>query len=311
MKKEEGLSDDNLIVKRDDIDHDEIIKEIKTIGRNTFELNEGGEQIYYYKQIIDLDDKDTDRYICFCKDSNIRDNKGEIKTHIANGFLSKQYKIVRTGILVDEICKNLNCEEKMFFHIPFHCIYWINTDMSASLFLNNNFVKTFKMIINSNCDIDKIDVKFSIIVYNSYNGTRSLKISYSPKYIITIGDNKHELRDLFILSNVFHTIKHLKTDISDISNKIFEIPDILIKNANILKTNTGIYDSMVGLITHLLSTKMEKSAFLGTCDSVPKEHKNLLVLSILTSKFLSCNFKILTYNKISDLFLSYFKSLDG
>ena len=289
--------------------NDEIIKNIYTVEKDIFVLDENIGQTYYYKQIINPDNEETGRYICFCKDCDILRADGKPKVHIANGYLSSRYKIVRTGLLVEKICENLDVDNISTFHIPFQCLYWINTNTHISLFEYNTFLDTFKMILNLKDEIDSIEVGISIIVFNSYNGTRSLKISYSPWYNIVTGNKKYKLRDLFILSNMFHTIKHVKTDIHNITNNMDNFIDIILENSQILKSSIDTYDSMMGIISHSLNSNVEKSAFLGTCDSVNEKDRNLLVLSIIASRFISENFDITTYVKISDLFLSYYKSL--
>lgn len=205
-------------------------------------IEEFGQQSYMFQRVSDPADETTDKFLVFCKDANIIQEGGAQPWVTLPGVLTNRYTAASIEKFVSVIEGQLeSVEDQSFLHVPFKNIWSGITEKQIEYFSDEVAKMLFALVSGADIEsVDNLTSKIKIIVTNSYDGSKSLRLDYA---VSTAGKAKNaetgEVNDLVLndylnLCNISHTIVHMG-HLTEISSDLANIQSQIDSSIAILK----------------------------------------------------------------------------
>jgi len=270
----------------------------KTLRVNEF----SGKQIYQYQELLTPDDEQTGMFMCFCQDDRIKKDGKTPWVPMKGGTLSDRYVVVQAEELIksilDEVDEDKTNKQHTICHEPYLLEYGIKTNHKIELFNDETAKIIFNMITGLD-DKDYQDLRSTIhvVIVNSYDGKKSLRLDFVVKTSAKVGDSEYNLIDYFTLGNNSHILEHMSNSVKSVSAKFESIKNSVDGNVAILKEHKSSIDSIIVDIASRFK-KANREAFITLCDNLPNDDKNLFFVMIMASIVLTKNYSLQERMKI-------------
>jgi hypothetical protein len=254
---------------------------------------------FVYRRIIDPSNEKSNYFNVFCKVKDKKTNKFKWVTH--NGSLSKQYVVASMERYARNIVPKLKIiEEPKFYHDKFKSIWSVKTDSEIDLFDDEESKIVFGIISGIAIDkIDEIKSNISVLLSNSYDGSKALRMDYNISTTALIDNNLYSLRDFFSLSRFGYYITH-KSKLLNINAEISDIKDQMKGDIEKLKLIDKNIDKIAEGVAKIFYKK-SKMKFESYWENLVDSYKNLYYLLLIASIVLNEDYSILEYYKLKSV----------
>jgi hypothetical protein len=262
-------------------------------GDNVLQISEY-DQTYLYKRVKDPAGEETKKFLVFYKES---DSDWEILT----GLLSNRYHIASLEKFVNVLLSRIDIQEnRILYKEPFRLEWRGKTNFTINTFEDEAtkliFGITSGLDLGSIESIENMNAGLTLLVSNSYDGSRSLRIDHTINLKGSIAEKEIEFVDYFTLCNYSNHVIH-NSSLINIAEDLESVASNTEANIARLKAATEGIDELALNISRFYSKDI-RDQFNSIMENIVPEFKNMYILFMIASIFLSKDYSILRHQKI-------------
>lgn len=269
------------------------------------------DQTYIFSRIVDPQGNYSNKFNVFFKEGNIDD----ANWITLNGVLTDRYVAASLEKFIEVVTSGVNLiGEPVIKREPWKSIWFGKTDTNIQYFDDETSGIVFSLITGVDLAvINNLSSNLSIVVSNSYDGKRSLRLDYNinTSGSITVDGQLQEVNivDYFSLGKFSHNVNHT-TGLAEVSTDLTSIQNNVTATINTLKN----YRTNLNDIIESISSSFKKEArhqFNSLCENLVDDYRSLYYVLILASVALSNNYSVSEHmvirSKIDNLYRRVFR----
>jgi len=250
------------------------------------------DQTYLFSRIVDPSGRYTNKFNVFFKEESIEN----ASWFTLNGVLTDRYVAASLEKFVEIVTNDVELiNEPVIRREPWKSIWFGKTSSNIQYFDDEMSTMIFSLVTGAELtSINNISSNLSMIISNSYDGKRSLRVDYSINTSGRLDINNQvqdvEVVDYFSLGKFSHNVNHT-IGLAELSMDLTSIQDNVDTAIITLKNYRTNLNSVIESIS--LSFKKEsKQQFNSLCENLVDDYRSLYYVLFLASIVLGNNYTI-------------------